>query len=231
MSEVFLANMTLEVIVTSVLPKVFLSLLCGAMVGFERQLKRKAAGMKTHMLISMGACLYTLASAMIWDNHRAAGMPGDPSRVAAQIVSGIGFLGGGAIIHARGTITGLTTAATIWACAALGICVGVGEGLLALLVTIVVVGALTAVSFFEVKILGHAMVFRMRVSMQGVREECRTKLAEHLERNGLVLEQMQTRLDSGKTTVSLRYRGLAEDHRQFLQDIWGTTGVEEVTGE
>ncbi|HTL12416.1 MAG TPA: MgtC/SapB family protein, partial [Bdellovibrionota bacterium] len=208
-----------------------LALLCGGMVGIERQLKRKAAGMKTHMLISLGSCLYAIVASGIWDYHKTLGGAGDPSRVVAQIVSGVGFLGGGAIIQGKGAITGLTTAATIWVAAALGLCVGEGEGLLAVLVTILVVVALTMTSFFETRVLGHVAVYKCRLTMQGTKEECRVRVAEHLDRNSLSLDQMQTRADGSRTQVTVRYRGMGDDHQQFIRDLWGTAGVEEVAVE
>src|SRR5580698_4965694 len=99
--------------------KVLLAIACGGIVGLERELKNKPAGLKTNILICLGAAIFTATSVIISTANGPGGPPGDPSRVAAQIVSGIGFLGGGVIIQARGTIVGLTTAATIWTVAAL----------------------------------------------------------------------------------------------------------------
>src|SRR5687767_6603450 len=100
-------------------PRILFAILCGGIIGLERELKNKPAGIKTNMLICLGASLYTSVSVMASQGIAESGHYGDPSRVAAQIVSGIGFLGGGTIIQARGTITGLTTAATIWVVAAI----------------------------------------------------------------------------------------------------------------
>src|SRR5689334_5071130 len=99
-------------------PKVLFSVLCGGLIGLERELKNKPAGIKTNILMCLGATLYTSTSVLISSIHAASGHYGDPGRLAAQIVSGIGFLGGGTIIQARGTVLGLTTAATIWTVAA-----------------------------------------------------------------------------------------------------------------
>lgn len=99
------------------------ALFLGGLVGFDREVKMKAAGLKTNMMICIGATLYTTISILNLPN--AVGLV-DPNRVAAQIVSGIGFLGAGAIIQGRGSVTGLTTAATIWVVAAIGFTIGVG---------------------------------------------------------------------------------------------------------
>lgn len=103
--------------------QIFTAVLVGGIVGFERELKMKSAGVKTNMLICMGAMMYTVISVL---NQKAFGGLSDPNRSAAQVISGIGFLGAGAIIQARGQVIGLTTAATIWLVAALGVAIGSG---------------------------------------------------------------------------------------------------------
>ena len=97
----------------------------GGLVGIERELRDKPAGFRTMILISFGACLFTIASAM------AVGPAVDSSRVAAQVVTGIGFLGAGAIIRDQKGVFGMTTAATIWAVASVGMAAGFGRILLA----------------------------------------------------------------------------------------------------
>jgi putative Mg2+ transporter-C (MgtC) family protein len=109
--------------------------LLGAALGFERELRQKSAGLRTNILITIGSALFTLMSYEL-----AAGVSGaDPGRLAAQIVTGIGFLGAGAIIHRDGGVLGLTTAATIWVNAAVGVAVGGGEYRLAFIATIITV--------------------------------------------------------------------------------------------
>jgi len=93
----------------------------GAAIGAEREITEQAAGLRTHMLVCIGACVFTLAGIF------GFGVRGvDPSRVAAQIVTGIGFLGAGAILRERGSIHGLTTAASVWVTAAVGLAIGAG---------------------------------------------------------------------------------------------------------
>ena len=124
------------------LVKLGLAVLLGGIVGFERELAGKPAGLRTNILICLGAALLMDLSTRIGlvDGHRI----GDPGRIAAQIVSGVGFLGAGTIMQGGGTVTGLTSAATIWVVAAIGMAVGGGfyiEGIGAgLLVTFVLAG-------------------------------------------------------------------------------------------
>ncbi len=104
------------------LVKLLVAILIGAVIGFEREMHAKAAGLRTLTLITLGATLFTMLSTR---------MGGDAGRVAANVVTGVGFLGAGAILLSEGRIRGLTTASSIWAAAALGMAVGLGEFALA----------------------------------------------------------------------------------------------------
>ena len=112
--------------------QVLLSLLLGGVIGYEREQRQKPAGLRTHMLVAAGTTAFTLASihGFIYEGPR------DPARVAAQIVSGIGFLGAGTIFRSGSAVRGLTTAATVWLVAALGMLVGVGMYWLAIFTTL-----------------------------------------------------------------------------------------------
>ena len=100
--------------------RMLLAVTLGTIVGYEREHEGKPAGMRTHGLVALGAALFTVVSV------HGFGGAGDPARIAAQIVTGVGFLGAGAILHQRGSIQGLTTAATLWVTAAIGTTVGAG---------------------------------------------------------------------------------------------------------
>ena len=105
--------------------RLVLAAIIGAAIGFEREIHGKPAGMRTHLLVSLGSAIFTVVSIYGFVNTGAAGAaPADPSRVAAQVVTGIGFLGAGAIIKEGTTIRGLTTAASLWAASALGLAIG-----------------------------------------------------------------------------------------------------------
>ena len=117
-------------------PKLIVALFCGGLIGLERELKNKAAGIKTNMLICVGSMLFTSTSILIAYAGSKDGDAGDPTRIAAQIVSGIGFLGGGAILQSKENIVGLTTAASIWLVAAIGVWIGMGQLEVALFVSV-----------------------------------------------------------------------------------------------
>ena len=124
--------------------RLLLAAALGGALGFERELRQKSAGLRTNILIAIGAALFTLMSYKLGDGAGA-----DPGRIAAQIVTGIGFLGAGAIIRRDGDVHGLTTAATIWVNAAVGVAAGGGEFHLALIATGVTLGALLLLTPIE----------------------------------------------------------------------------------
>lgn len=124
--------------------KLLIACICGFLLGFERERSQKPAGLRTIVLITVGSTLFMIVSTLIpfmtdWPGEVTRA---DPSRIASQVVSGIGFLGAGAIIQARGSIHGLTTAAVIWVAAGVGLCIGIGFPLFAIFVTILVLLAL-----------------------------------------------------------------------------------------
>ena len=112
-----------------------LALLLSTLIGWEREVRQKSAGLRTHALVGLGAALFMLVSKYGFDNVAGPGVSLDPSRVAAQIVSGIGFIGGGLIFVRRDAVRGLTTAAVVWVTAAVGMACGGDLPVLALMVT------------------------------------------------------------------------------------------------
>jgi len=112
-----------------IMGRLVLAALCGGLIGFERESAQKAAGIRTHTLVAVGAAVFTVVSTIGFEG-------GDESRVAAQIVTGIGFLGAGAIFREGGSVQGLTTAAGLWVVAALGLSAGAGKIALAIIGTI-----------------------------------------------------------------------------------------------
>jgi len=112
--------------------RLLIAVVLGALVGYERERAGKPAGVRTHGMVSLGAALFAVVSL------HGFGHVGDPARVAAQIVTGIGFLGAGAILHQRGSVHGPTMAASLWVTAAIGLAVGVGMMLMSLTTALLV---------------------------------------------------------------------------------------------
>lgn len=145
--------------------KLFLSLLLGSIVGLERKRKGQPAGIRTFALISMGATLAMIISIYVPQEYLGHVANGDPSRIAAQVLSGIGFLGAGAIIQMKGSVRGLTTAAGIWMIAAIGLAVGVGMYLIAILATLLILFILLQLEKIEHKVsLGsESRIIRIKI--------------------------------------------------------------------
>jgi len=116
----------------------FCSIICGMIIGMERRRHEKPAGLRTLTLICLGSTVFTLASILIAGDEVA-----DRGRIAAQVVTGVGFLGAGVIIRDRGRVRGLTTAATIWTVSAIGVMIGAGYAVAGLALSFVMLGILT----------------------------------------------------------------------------------------
>jgi len=121
-----------------------LAVVFGAAIGLEREIRGKAAGLRTNVLICLGAAVFTIIS-----RHMATGQEGSTTRIAAQIVTGVGFLGAGAIIRDRAGVYGLTTAATIWLVASIGMACGAGFHLLAAISALIAVLVLIGLGQLE----------------------------------------------------------------------------------
>ena len=129
--------------------KMLLASLLGGVIGLERDIHGRAAGLRTHLLVSLGAAVFTILSEVISQNSGTSGFSSDPGRIAAQIVSGIGFLGAGVIIKEGVNIRGLTTAACLWTVAAIGMAAGSGYYKIAVFTTGIALIGLVILKFSE----------------------------------------------------------------------------------
>lgn len=156
--------------------KLVLSLLLGAIIGIERRRKGQIAGLRTFALISMGATLAMLISIYIPQEYMGL-KNGDPGRIAAQVVSGVGFLGAGAIIQMKGSVRGLTTAAGIWMTACIGLAVGSGMYLISIIATLLIIFILVNIERIELQhnFMWESKIIRVKVhgiidNIQGLRD-------------------------------------------------------------
>jgi putative Mg2+ transporter-C (MgtC) family protein len=156
----------LEPLPLDLLGRLALAVLLGGIVGIERELSGKPAGLRTNILICLGSALLmdlSITIGIVGDGERV----GDPARIAAQVVSGIGFLGAGTIMQARGAVVGLTTAATIWTVAAIGLTVGAGHKAEAIAAALLVTLVLTALGWLESWLLSFRRVVTGVVHLRG----------------------------------------------------------------
>ena len=138
---------------SQIILRLTLSVLLGGLVGLERQIHRRSAGLRTHILVSLGSCLIMLTSLYVFDIYKNS-VPLDPGRIAAGVITGIGFLGAGAIIRDREGVKGLTTAASLWVVAGIGLAVGCGFYTASLFTTVLTLIALFFLRYMEEKMFG-----------------------------------------------------------------------------
>jgi putative Mg2+ transporter-C (MgtC) family protein len=183
-----------------------LAAVLGAAIGVERELREREAGLRTHLLVSLGSALFTIASAYGFQDFLTSSgalVRTDPTRIAAQIVTGIGFLGAGAIIRQGLSVRGLTTAATLWVVAAIGLTTGAGYYSAAVITT-----ALVLVSLWPLRILAYRAMLRFRpetdrLLAQLPSGESPAPLIEALEAEGASLQSLEVSHEADRRNVIL----------------------------
>ncbi len=180
-----------------------LAVLLGGAVGMEREFAGKPAGLRTNILICVGAMLFTVLSERM---AFAGSEHGDPTRIAAQIVTGVGFIGAGTILHTHGSVTGLTSAATIWVVAAVGVAIGVGAYVDALSTTVIVMVVLYGLAYVEQFVLQHTrrahLVVHTKPEPQALEE-----VESLVRRAGVEIRSMDSRRENVDFVVELELRG------------------------
>lgn len=131
------------------LKRILLAVVLGFVIGIEREMTNKSAGLRTNILVCIGSCLFTILSLYGFSNALSVYPMGDPARVAAQILTGIGFIGGGTVLRHGTSVFGLTTAATLWVTASVGMACGCGRFDIAVICTVFSVATLTLIRIFE----------------------------------------------------------------------------------
>jgi putative Mg2+ transporter-C (MgtC) family protein len=198
----------------------------GAAIGFERELRDREAGLRTHVLVSVGSALFTIISAYGFHDFIVNGGPvirADPTRIAAQIVTGIGFLGAGAIIREGLSVRGLTTAATLWGVAAIGMASGAGYYSAAVFGTVIVILALWPLRALAFRVLERARPEEQRivVELTGATSE----LLAELERRGAHVTHFETAAESDRNVVTLELDHVSEELAAHLADLDYVVGV------
>lgn len=197
----------------------------GGAIGFERELRERQAGLRTHLVVSLGAALFTLVSAYAFRNF---GSKVDPTRIAAQIVSGIGFLGAGAIIRQGFSVRGLTTAATLWLVAAIGMASGAGYYDGAFIATL---GALFTLG--PLRILAYRVIRRYRVELDRLLVEIPAggspaPLLEAVERQGSRVVSLEIEQEGDRRSVAMLIELLGATAPAIVAGVAEIDGVLEV---
>jgi putative Mg2+ transporter-C (MgtC) family protein len=208
--------------------RLVIACLLGAAIGFEREIHAHPAGMRTHLLVSLGAAAFSVLSIFFFVLPAGGGSaPTDPSRIAAQIVSGIGFLGAGAILKYGSSVRGLTTAASLWATAAVGMAAGAGAWLLALEATVLIVFSLGPLNWLIARFrLRQQDLFRLRILM--TRLESLSEISRSLTGNRIDIATISPqRLGKGRYEVEVDVRPpTGMNHEAVVSSLSAIPGIE-----
>lgn len=209
----------------SVIARIVLAVLCGGLIGIERETKRRPAGYRTHTLVCLGATITMLTSQYLM----TAGWTTDPARLGAQVVAGIGFIGAGTIIVTRRRqVKGLTTAAGLWVSAIIGLAIGVGYYEAAILTTVFVIIAETVLSKIEWHIATKAK--KLNLYIEYTTHECIGEVAEVIKQAGAGIMDIELTRSQGKdgavmnAIFSIQLNKKVKRH-QMLLDVQRTKGV------
>jgi putative Mg2+ transporter-C (MgtC) family protein len=194
------------------LVQLLLAVVLGGAIGSERELRGKPAGLRTNILICVGAVLFTVLS------QRLAGPGGDPGRVAAQILTGIGFIGAGTILHLRGSVSGLTSAATIWVVAAIGMALGCRAYLEAAGTTLLVMMVLAGLGPLESR-LARQMTRRRLILHATPGATTLADIEELIRRSGVEVTSSQSRMENVDLVIELELKGPSRLLDQALPSV------------
>lgn len=190
--------------------KLLISFVAGAFIGFEREYRSKSAGFRTMILISIGSTLFTLVSLKI-------GV--DPSRIAANIVTGIGFIGGGIIFREADRVVGTTTAATVWVTAALGVCVGTGSYDLTILSFVILLFSLIVMNSFEKRFINMRNQRRSYRIVALYQHKLLKQYDELFHEFGMTIKRGKHNRTGDKITGNWTLEGSEKEHEKLTRHL------------
>jgi len=210
---------------TTYLVRLLVALAVGGAVGLEREFKGKPAGIRTNMLICIGSCLLMIISIEI---ARTAGRVADPGRIAAQVVTGIGFLGAGTIIRSRFHVSGLTTAATIWVLSALGLAIGAGHIILAVSGAALITATLVFIGFIESEINKRLSPHTIQLFLD-TGEGAVSGVKDIFANLNISSEAIEVKRSRDGWIATFEYTTSPEKHYKLIKTLSSRDGVREVT--
>ncbi len=191
-----LSQFLIQDLLSKTVMRLILAAVLGGIIGLERELKHRPAGLRTNMFICFGAAMFTILSAEI-------APPGDKARIAAQIIPGIGFIGAGSILHSKGGVTGLTTAATLFVVASIGMATGAGLYLPAIFATILILLALQFLGWVERRLGFKPILMYYSIVTDKPIDEISAKIKEAMEACQLDTEGMRAARVNDRITFSV----------------------------
>ena len=210
------------VVVNGAIGRLLMACLLGALVGLQRELKHKAAGVRTNLLICMGSAFFTLLSAVL-----AGDANPDKGRVASNIVQGIGFLGAGLILHNRSRVSGLTSAASVFVVASIGMACGAGLYAAAAVAAIIVILALEAVGFLEQRanLKAFPLIYEVRGSDQPRMME---SILEAMDKAGQRLTGVDRDVIGELQRVSFSLTATSKQHERLRGKLLDKPGIDKL---
>ncbi len=206
------------------LARLLLAAVLGGLIGMERQIKRRPAGLRTNMLICFGAALFTLLSSEL-----AGAFGGDKTRIASQIIPGIGFIGAGSILRDRGSVTGLTTAATIFVVASVGMACGGGMYVLAIFSTLLIVVCLAVLGSLETKFNLKSRLMHYSIVTDRPADEILEEVNAVLDERDKQMQGMRLTRLNGKKKIAFSVEGTRSELTELLERLKQSTGLENFT--
>lgn len=197
----------------SIAGRLLLAAFLGGIIGLEREIRRKPAGLRTNMFMCVGSALFTILSAEL-----AKIFGGEPVRIAAQLIPGIGFIGAGSILHARGSVVGLTTAATIFVIASIGMAVGGGMYLTGIFTTFFLLFALWALGRFERRFDLKTQTMSYNVTCRNI-EEVMSGINATLESHKLAMQNLRVQRVGKEYVVEFEADVTDSQHRELMKQI------------
>ncbi len=206
--------------------RLLLAAVLGGAIGFERQLKRRPAGLRTNMFICFGAALFTMLSTEL-----AGAFGAERTRIASQIIPGIGFIGAGSILRDRGNVTGLTTAATIFVVASVGMACGGGLYPLAIFSTLLIVVCLAVLGRLETQFNLKAVLMHYSIVTDGPADEIVEQVNQVLDERDKKMQGMRLSRLNGNKKIIFAVEGTHSEHHDLLDRLKQVTGLQGITAQ
>lgn len=210
-------------------PRLALAAFLGGLIGLERQLKHRPAGLRTNMFICFGAAMYTILSIELTKDMG----PGDHTRIAAQIIPGIGFIGAGSILHAKNGVSGLTTAATLFVVASIGMACGGGLYLPAIFATLLIFIGLFALGRVETQFNLKPLVMNYSLVFSKPADELVPEVKMLVQLENKTAQDVQVATFRGKQRITFSVEGTRKEHKHLLKtfhDLEDFRGMQTMEG-
>jgi putative Mg2+ transporter-C (MgtC) family protein len=210
-----LPHINVEDVLSKTMVRLALAALLGAIIGLERELKRKPAGLRTNIFICFGSAMFTILSAELAKDFGI----GDRTRIAAQIIPGIGFIGAGSILHDKGGVSGLTTAATIFVVASIGMAAGGGLYVLAIFATMLIYLALHLLGILERRLNLKPLTMNYTVISVKTADDLVAQVNSILEDQGKEMQAMHLSRSGEKEKLVFRVDGTRNEHTLLMNKL------------